>query len=74
MATKSFIIPENQKAWEAYYENAMKGFTEEKPDELAKKKVSIAQYKCGVMAFEQFVRKPFNVPDLSLKYPCAIHM
>lgn len=59
MAVKNFILEENQTVWEAYYNNAMRGFTEENPEEYAKKKVSLAQYKCGVIAFEQYIKKPF---------------
>lgn len=59
MAVKNFLIEENQAIWDEYYNNAMKGFSEENPNEYAKKKVSLAQYKCGVIAFEQYIQKPF---------------
>lgn len=60
MAVKNFLLEENQKAWDAYYNNAMKDFSEDNSEEFAKKKVSLAQYKCGVIAFEQYVKKSFN--------------
>lgn len=57
MASKFFALEENQKAWEAYYNNALKDIPEA---DLDKKKVSLAQYKSGVMAFENHISKPFN--------------
>ena len=60
MAVKNFLLEENQAIWDAYYNNAMIGFSEENPEEYAKKKVSLAQYKCGVVAFEQYIKKSFH--------------
>ena len=60
MAVKNFLLEENQAIWDAYYNNAMTGFSEENPEEYAKKKVSLAQYKCGVVAFEQYIKKSFH--------------
>lgn len=61
MAVKNFLLKENQAVWNAYYDNAINGFSEEEnPEEFAKKKVSLAQYKCGVLAFEQYVKKSFD--------------
>ena len=60
MAVKNFILEENQAVWDAYYNNAMKDVSTENPEELAKKKVSLAQYKCGVIAFEQYIGKSFD--------------
>lgn len=57
MAVSKFILEENQRAWEAYYDNAMKDIPEE---DMEKKKVSLAQYKCGVIAFEKHIAKPFS--------------
>lgn len=57
MATKHFTITENQEAWERYSTDFLKGL---EGDELAKKKVSLAQYGCSVRAFENAVKKPFR--------------
>lgn len=55
---RSFIFEENQKAWDTYYNNALNGIPEA---DLDKKKVSLAQYKSGVMAFERHVHKHFSI-------------
>lgn len=57
MAVSKFILEENQRAWDAYYNNAIKDISDA---ELEKKKISLAQYKCGVVAFEKHIVKPFN--------------
>lgn len=57
MAVSKFIFEENQIAWESYYNNAMVGILEA---DIEKKKVSLAQYKCGVIAFEKHIMKPFS--------------
>lgn len=57
MAVSKFILEENQRAWDAYYNNAMKDVPEA---EQEKKKISLAQYKCGVIAFEKHIVKSFG--------------
>lgn len=57
MAVSKFILEENQRAWDAYYNNAMKDIPEA---DKKKKDVSLAQYKCGVIAFEKHIEKPFS--------------
>lgn len=57
MAESKFILEENQRAWETYYNNAMRDVPEA---EQEKKKISLAQYKCGVIAFEKHIAKPFS--------------
>ena len=73
MAEKKFLLSENQRVWDSYYNGILDAWKEENKEltgkaftELfCKKKVSIAQYKSIVVAFEQYTKKPFN--DITAK-------
>ena len=68
MAEKKFLLSENQKIWDLYYNGSLEKWTEDNKalvndvfeQALNKKKMSLAQYKPIVLSFEQYIKKPFN--------------
>lgn len=58
--SKNFAVPENQRVWEIYYNNAVSCVPTEDVEAMAKKKTSLAQYACSLRAFENTVGKPFD--------------
>ena len=68
MAEKKFLLSDNQKIWDLYYNGSLEKWIEENQTlasdvfekELSKKKMSLAQYKPIVLSFEQYIKKPFN--------------
>lgn len=68
MAEKKFLLSENQRIWNQYYNGSLEKWTEDNKalandvfeKEFSKKKMSLAQYKPVVLSFEQYVKKPFS--------------
>lgn len=68
MAVKNFLLNENQKVWDSYYNSILESWKEENREldnekfveGFNKKKISVLQYKPITVEFESYINKSFN--------------